>query len=36
MHHCVADLEWGERCLVAKKEVPPPVERQLGLPLEGK
>ena len=31
MHHCVADLEWGERCLIAKKPVAN--DRQLPLPL---
>ena len=34
MHHCVADLEWGERCLIANKPNPTGGERQLPLPLE--
>ena len=32
MHHCVADLDWGERCFVAQKKAPK-MEQQLPLPL---
>jgi hypothetical protein len=35
MHHCVTDMEWAERCVIANRPVSTPVEKQLALPLGG-